>query len=110
MNVRNTGCMKTKLGLIVVVLTANTAVLGVVRAEKANPFNPFTLQGTSVVTAMNRPSVEVQPRVMLSDWFAKDIRLTQAPLRPTIALRGFKIRIPVRPALRSPWRVGIVRW
>jgi len=102
--------MRAKLGLIVVVLTANTAVLGVVRAEKVSPFNPFTLQRTNVVTALNRPSVEVQPRVMLSDWFARDTRLTQAPLRPTVALRGYKIRIPVRPALRSPWRVGVVRW
>jgi hypothetical protein len=109
MNVRNTGCMRTKLGLIVIVLTAHTVVSGR-STEKANPFNPFTLQGTSVVMAIDSPSVEVQPRVMLSDWFVTDARLTQAPLRPTIALRGFKIRIPVRPALRSPWRVGIVRW
>jgi hypothetical protein len=109
MNVKRMGRMWTKSGLAAIVLIAYAAVPGT-GAEKANFFNPFTRQRADVLSATNSSGIEVQPSVILSDWLGMDVRLKQAPVRPTTVLRSFKIRIPVRPALRSPWRVGIVRW
>jgi len=90
---------RIRLGLALIVLVTFVAVPSMAD-EKVSLFNPFSLQSRTVVVADSAPSVGM---LLLAAESAADGRLSDGDPRPTISLRGQKVRIPSRPNLRSAY-------
>lgn len=97
MNDRNT---KQSLGLALITLMVFAAA-PCAADQKVSLFDPFALTSESVVVADSTPGMQLSEFVLLTGQSSPAGNLANEMPRPTVNLRGVKIRIPQRPALRS---------
>ena len=95
---------RSKRKRLVVTLLVFVALIAVpsMGDQKISLFNPFTMQ-SKTVTATSAPSVGLDDLMLLGGPTTVSSKLSDGDPRPTISLRGVKIRIPQRPNLRSAY-------